>query len=110
MAGEIEAYLRARKSFERIANDIEELAEEIIEVGESLRDDPTDLAFDNAGVSLNASVSRTYDAAEWKSAKEIQTMLVQYHAAMDEMTSSWEKVPTDLRDGLLPPLGNNDWN
>jgi hypothetical protein len=109
MAGEIEAYLRARKAFEQIANDIEELAEEVVEIGECLRDDPTDISFDNAGVRLSVSASRTFDAKDWKSAQEIQTMLAQYHTAMDDMHSLWKKVPADLRDGLMPPVGT-DWN
>ena len=109
MAGEIEAYLRARKAFERVATELEELADEIVEIGESLRDDPTDVAFTNAGTPLDASVSRTFDAEDWKSAKEIQALLVLYHSAMDEMHACWEKVPADLRDGVLPP-DTNEWN
>ena len=62
MAVEIEAYLQARKNFEKIAGEIDDLAFRIVEVGTFLRDNPWDIAFDNTGLTVPAAVSRTIDA------------------------------------------------
>src|ERR1700730_16063532 len=104
MAGEIEAYLQARKNFEKIAGEIDDLAFRIVEVGTFLRDNPWDIAFDNTGLTVPAAVSRTIDATDWKSGREIQKMLADYHNAKNAVETSWENVPSEFRDGVLPPF------
>jgi hypothetical protein len=91
VSGDIEAYLRARKEFEDVANDVEELGESILKVGEQLSADPTNVEFEES---------------EWKSAQEIKTTLARYNAAMKEMNRWWESVPRNLRSGLKPPIGS----
>jgi hypothetical protein len=108
MAGEIEAYLRARKNFEQVVSEIDDLAFWIVEVGSLLRDDPSDIAFDNTGISLNVKVSRTIDANDWKSGRDIQELLASYHAAKHAMNVGWKNVPAEFREAIQPPFEEQD--
>jgi hypothetical protein len=89
--GDIEAYLRARKEFENVANEVEQLGESILKLGEQLSADPTNVEFEES---------------EWKSAQEIRAILARYNAAMKQMNHWWDTVPRNLRSGLKPPIGS----
>ena len=104
MAGEIETYLQARSNFERIAGEIDDLGFWLVEVGQLLRDDPSSIAFGNTGTTIASSVSRAIDANGWKSGREIQELLADYHDAKNAMEASWENVPLEFRDAILAPF------
>jgi hypothetical protein len=108
MAREIETYLHARKNFEKIAGEIDDLAFSIVEVGELLRDDPSDIAFGNTGITIASTVSRIIDASDWKSGREIQEMLADYRDAKNAMEASWESVPPEFREAILPLFESQD--
>jgi hypothetical protein len=100
--------LQARKDFEKIAGEIDDLAFSIVEVGELLRDEPSDIAFGNTGITIASAVSRIIDANDWKSGREIQEMLADYHDAKNAMEVSWKNVPPEFREAIRPPFESQD--
>lgn len=105
MAGEIEAYLNARLAFEACRIEIETIADEILRVGALIKKDPARISFSDTGNDLPAGTfsGQKYPAADWKSASELQILLVQFHAARATLRSAWAVVPPALRSGLQPP-------
>lgn len=93
MPGVIEAYLEARRKFHAVAAEIYDAGFELSRIGEALCEQPSDVAF---------------DADQWKSAQEIQSMLALYRDARAAMNATWEEIAPDLRYGLLPPIGSDD--
>jgi hypothetical protein len=102
----VEAYLTARANFIEVVQKIENAAKNIIAVGSALRQYPGQLGFSNASVGLpsRAFAGQTFNADDWKSADQIQQILLEWHTARDVMNQAWQAVPRNLQGGLQPPV------
>jgi hypothetical protein len=49
--------------------------------------------------------SPTINGHEWPSAQQIADALGAWHSAHWAMRSAWDRVPSELRGGLVPPSG-----
>ncbi|MCJ2115170.1 hypothetical protein MKK65_00905 [Methylobacterium sp. J-001] len=105
MAGEIEAYLNARLAFEECRTEIETIADEIVRVGALIKKDPARICFSDTENDLppGSFSGQKYPASDWKSASELQNLLVRFHAARANLRAAWTVVPPALRSGLQPP-------
>jgi hypothetical protein len=105
-----DAYLDAKGTFERADKKIKEFGQFITEVGRDLMQKPGRFMFSNCqpGLPMEASMSAdsaSFNAADWRSALQIQEALAEWHGLKDAMQATWNNVSHERREGLKPPPG-----
>jgi hypothetical protein len=103
-----DAYLDAKAAFENIENKVRDMSQTLINVGGAINRQPGRFIFSNCdlGLPMEASMSRdsiSVDANQWKTPKQIQEMLAEWHKLKDAMHTAWQNVPAARREGLKPP-------
>lgn len=117
-----DAYLDAKTAFEDKERDVQQFSQLLSKVSSALTRQPGKFIFSNvdAGLPMEASMSRdsvSVNANDWKSPKQIQEMLGEWHKLKDAMHVAWGNIPENRKEGLKPPrdcaqlhrdIGNSD--
>ena len=104
-------YLSARAEFERAKNRVTAMGQFMQAVGTKIVADPDSFYFVNlaAGqqvvVTSAMSPSEGFDATQWLQPSEIMNVLAECRRKKTEMMNAWNRVPADIRGGLVPPPG-----
>lgn len=104
-----DAYLDAKAAFEGIEKKLAEFSNFLIHVGGAISRQPGRFIFSNcdSGLPMEASMSRdsvSVNANDWKTPKQIQEMLGEWHKLKDAMHVAWQNVPPARKEGLKPPM------
>ena len=109
MSSQSDAYLAARAEFVKVQSKVFDTASLISKVGKQLNGDPEAFYFVNtpAPVAVTAAMnpSEGVDATKWYSPTEIMSLLADLRQKKLAMTTAWNSVQPDVRQGLVPPPG-----
>jgi len=101
----VEAYLEARNEFERVGNELNDLADLLATASNALRSRPDQMIFANTSqrlpVEANAGVS--INANDWKSPDQIMGLLANYHKVKQDMLNLWGEIPENLQADIVAP-------
>ncbi len=106
MAGEAEAYLIARNSFEKIQAEVADTNEMMRVVFAAISKDPNSFAFSHlpgSGDPQGGATEVIVDARDWVSPEDLTALIAKWRTARETLRSAWFAVPKDLQAGLLPP-------
>jgi hypothetical protein len=103
-----DAYLDAKAAFERVEKQLFDFGQMLASVGGAISRQPGKFIFSNCdmGLPMEASMSResvTVDANQWRTPRQIQEMLAEWHKVKNAMYSAWAAVPASRRESLKPP-------
>ncbi len=107
MAGDIEAYLNAKRAYSHVRDDMVKLGNLLQAVSTALRDEPERLIFANTGGGLPPEVALSRSAVsvngnDWKSAQQIMDLLAEYHRVRANLRNAWLTLPPNTRSEMQP--------
>jgi hypothetical protein len=102
-----DAYLDAKKAYEDHSQALRAFAATLRKVSDAIAANPGRFIISNVatGLPMSAMGGSSVNGDEWKSADQIQQMLLKWHQLRDRMLQAWESVPNDRKNGLVPPPG-----
>lgn len=105
---EIETYLKAKTEFEAMQGKLSSLSRLLTKVAQALEQQPGRMIFSNAspGLPMEASMSAdsaSFNANDWMSANQIQSLLAEWHAKKSAVMNAWAAIPPAMQSNLVPP-------
>lgn len=107
---QVAEFIAANEAFERAKAKLAAVTETIKKYGQDLRERPKDAFFENGSIAPPRKSGvhvmyegKSWDAATWPSADEINQTLLDYVQTEQRVKSVWDSMPANLRAAMKPP-------